>query len=135
MFKIAKILNSGKSVPETVKLPVTASTDYSAGSAVALSGGKAAACTATVKPLYIIAADFKAGDGDYVTAFPVTPDLILEAPVSAAPTSLKVGSTVTLSVSGSEAVGVTATTTDGVAKIYDLCGAAAAGDKMLVRFL
>ena len=51
--------------------------------------------------------------------------------VGEAPTSLKVGQKVTISGDGT---GVTATTTDGVATIVDLLGAAAAGDFIQVRF-
>ena len=57
--------------------------------------------------------------------------MVFEVSVTAAPTSLKAGNAVTLS---SDGLGVTATTTSGVAVIRDLVGAAAAGDKILVKF-
>ena len=57
--------------------------------------------------------------------------MVFAVPVSAAPTSLKVGDKVTVN---SDGVQVTATTTNGVATIVSLNGAKAAGDTIIVRF-
>ena len=51
--------------------------------------------------------------------------------LSAAPTGLVRGNKVTL---GADGLTVTATTASGVAKIIDLLGAAASGDRVLVKF-
>ena len=55
-----------------------------------------------------------------------------EVPVTAAPTSLAVGSKVTLHTDGLQ---VTATTASGVVTVEDLNGAKAAGDKLVVRIV
>lgn len=67
-----------------------------------------------------------------IAVTPLKKEHIYRTTVGATPTSLKVGNKVTL---GSGAVDVTATTTKGVAEIVDLCGAAASGDEVLVRFV
>ncbi len=133
MFRIIKLLNARTNVPETVAIPVTASTVYPEGCAVKLSSGAAVHCAATDAPEYIVAAAADASVDSVVLCYPLLGDAIVETPVSAAPTSLKIGNKVTLNVNASSvAVGVTATTTNGVAEIYDLAGAAAAGDKLLL---
>ncbi len=135
MFKIVKIFNSSTSVPECVTLDAASATAYSRGAAVTITSGKAAACSATTAPSFIIAQDHAADAADKVLAYPVTADTVFEVPLGAAPTSLSMGDTVTLDVVDSQAVGVTATTAGGVATILDLQGATAAGDLILVRFL
>lgn len=135
MFKIKRILNSGSNVPEPIRLPVTASTNYKIGSALALSSGALINCTATTAPKYIAAQNFKAGSGSSMLVYPITSEMILETTVSAAPTSLAIGNKVTLDVdSDSAAIGVTATTTSGVVTVFNLCGNAAAGGKIEVTF-
>lgn len=135
MFRPVKILNAGTNVPEIFRLPATAETVYHAGDALVLTSGALTHATATSKPTYIAAADAAAGEAT-VPVYAVTPDVIFEAPLSAAPTGLVVGSAVTLAVdsSSSAAYGVTATTTSGVATIVDLCHAAASGDTVRVNF-
>lgn len=134
MFKIVKLLNARVGIPETLNVPVTSGVTYTAGTAVTLSSGAAVHCAATDAPKYIVAADADASKDAYVTVYPLLGDAIVEAPVSAAPTSLKIGNKVTLTVNtAGEAIGVTATTTSGVAEIYSLCGAAASGDKLLLK--
>ncbi len=134
MFKLIRILHSGVNVPEPCRLPVTAETAYKAGSALKLTSGKADNCGATDAPAYIAAETLAADKKTTVLAYPITGGMLFETAVSAAPTALTIGSKVTLNVSGSAAVGVTATATNGVATIVDLCGAAAAGDKVIVKF-
>lgn len=136
MFKLIKILNSGRNVPETVALPASAATVYKEGCALVLSSGAAANCATTGTPTYIAAESKTGASGGTVRAYPISPDMIFETTFSATPTSLAVGSKVTLTVSATDstASGVTATTTSGVATIVDLLGAAASGDKVLVKF-
>lgn len=135
MFRPVRILNAGTNVPEIFRLPATAGTAYKAGDALVLTSGALTHATATVKPTYIAAADVGA-DSTLVPVYAVTPDMIFEAPVTASPAALVIGSVVTLAVdgTGSNAYGVTATTTSGVATIVDLCHAAAAGDTVRVKF-
>lgn len=134
MFKLIRILNSGRNTPEPIRLPVTAGVSFKIGTALTVTSGKLANCTATTVPSYIAAQDLAAGESGSMLAYPVSHDMIFEAPVSAAPTSLVPGAKVTLNVESSRAVGVTATTTNGIAEILSLAGATKTGDRIEVRF-
>lgn len=133
MFRLVKIRNGRGNQPEPEKLGATASETYTLGEALVLSDGALTKCGATAKPTYIAGEDYTAPESGArrVTAYPVSGDMIFEVPLTAAPTSLTAGSVVTLSA---DALGVTATTTSGVATVVDLTGAAASGDRILVRF-
>lgn len=133
MFRLVKIQNGRCNQPEPEKLGTTASEAYSLGEALVLSGGTLTKCGPTVKPTYIAGEDYTApaSAARRLTVYPVSSDMVFEAPLSAAPASLTEGSTVTLS---GDALGVTATTTSGVATVVSLAGAAASGDRILVRF-
>lgn len=133
MFRLVKIRNGRCNQPEPQKLGVIASETYTLGEALVLSGGALTKCGATAKPTYIAGEDYVAPESGArrITAYPVSGEMIFETVFTAAPTSLTDGSVVTLSADG---LGVTATTTSGVAIIVDLAGAADVGDKVLVRF-
>lgn len=133
MFRLIKIINGRTNQAEPVKLGTTASTAYTLGEALVLADGAAVKCGATEKPTHIAAQDHTApaAGGGYLTAYPITAEMIFEVPIAAAPTALKRGSRVTLTA---DATGVTATTTAGVATIVDLVGATNSGDKILVKF-
>lgn len=132
MFRLVKILNGRINVGETVRLPSKTSTTYQYGQALALSGGQLVPCGASVMPTHICGEEYVAPSADPkdIVATPVSPDMIFEAPFSAAPTSVNVGDKVTLA----DGMKVTATKDSGVATIYDKNGATAAGDKCLVQF-
>lgn len=131
MFRIVKILNGRVNVPEPVKMPASTSANYAFGDALKLSSGVLAQCAATDKPEYI-AMESASGVSALLVA-PVSSDMVFEVPVTAAPTSLKVGNKVTVGVVSSHADAVTATTTDGVVTVFDLNNAKAAGDFILCR--
>lgn len=133
MFRLVKIENGRINQPEPRKLGVTASETYTLGEALVLSGGALTKCGATEKPAFIAGEDYSAPatDARKITVYPVQAGMVFETPVTAVPTALTVGSAVTLS---SDGLGVTATTTSGVATVYDLAGATAAGDTLLVTF-
>ena len=134
MFKLIKILNSGVNVPEPCRIPKATGTAFKAGSAVMLADGAAISCTATQAPEFITMAA-AASTEDSVLCYKVFPDMIFEAPITAAPSALSVGESVTLGIDGDgEASAVTATVTSGVAYIYSLDGASTAGDKVTVKF-
>lgn len=135
MFRPVRILNAGTNVPEIFRLPVMADTVFHAGDALILSSGRLTHATETVKPTYVAAADAPE-NASTLAVYAVTPDVIFETPISASPASLTIGKAVTLSVESgtSAATGVTATTTNGVATIVDLCQAAAVGDIVRVKF-
>lgn len=133
MFRLVKIINGRANVGEPVRLPSTASTTYSFGEALVLSGGKLTKCGATAVPTHICGEDYAAPatDNKDIVAVPVSADMIFEVPFSASPASVNVGDKVTL---GTDGLTVTATTTSGVATIFDKAGSSATGDKCLVQF-
>lgn len=131
MFKLLKIENARENVPSPVFLDVTASEAVAMGEALVLSGGTLTKCGATTAPAFIAMADLTAAAAKRtIPVARVASNQIYEVPVSAAPTSLKVGDKVTLHTDGLQ---VTATTTSGVVTVENLNGATAAGDKIIVR--
>lgn len=135
MFRLVKILNGRINETEPVKLKTKSGVAYEYGTALGLSAGTLINCTEKTKPLYICGEDAKADEKAEITVYPIDPNQIFEVPVSAAPTSLVVGAKVTLALTDGKATGVTATTTDGVAEVFDVAGATAANDKILVRIV
>lgn len=132
MFDLKKIENGTTNVGEPYIYPAKSGIAISAGQALVFSSGELVAATGTTKPEYVSVGKVGAADENRdVAVIRVAPDQVYEVSVTAAPTSLKVGSKVTISSDGTE---VTATTTDGVATIVNLCGATAIGDRILVRF-
>ena len=131
MFKLLKIENARENVPSPVFLDVTASEAVEMGEALVLSGGTLTKCGATAAPTHIAMAALAADAAKRtIPVARVASNQIYEVPVSAAPTSLKVGDKVTLHTDGLQ---VTATTTSGVVTVENLNGATAAGDKIVVR--
>lgn len=131
MFRLMKIENARINVPEPEYLDVTAAEAVSEGEALVLSSGKLTKCGATAAPEFIAMASLSADATKRTIAVcRVEKNQVYEVPVTAAPTSLKVGDKVTLNTDGLQ---VTATTTSGVVTIVDLNGATAAGDKVVVR--
>jgi hypothetical protein len=126
MFTLRKIEGGRINVYEPLIYPVGASA-VTEGQALVLSSGKLV--KATGKPTFIALASGAANAE--IAVGRVEANQIYEVPVTAAPTSLAVGAKVTVATDG---LGVTATTTDGVAEIVDLNGAAAANDTIYVRF-
>ena len=132
MFKLIKIENGRQNVPEPEYLDVKDNEAVEIGEALVLSSGKLTKCAATVKPEFISMGKVAAADSKRTVAVcRIESNHLYDVPVSAAPTALKVGDKVTIHTDGEQ---VTATTTDGVAKIVALNGANAIGDKITVRF-
>lgn len=125
MFIVKKILGARINVPEPEKHIAGAA--ITQGMALTLTGGKLVAATGT--PTHIALGAAKADEE--VTCYAVLPAMHFEVPVTATPTSLKEGDKVTIAEGG---LGVTATTTSGVATIVDLNGAKASGDLIMVKF-
>ncbi len=133
MFRLTKIQNGRQNQAEPCFLPTTASETYHLGEALTLTGGALTKCASTTTPAYIAAEDYTApATGNRALyVYPVDSNMRFECPVTAAPTSLLVGDQITLAA---DAMGVTATKTNGVATIRDLAGAASVGDKIIVSF-
>jgi len=112
---------------------VTSAEAVAVGEALVLSSGKLTKCGATATPDFIAlepctAAEATAGKAIAVTR--VSKDVIYETVLTAAYSAIAAGAKVTLASSG---LGITATTTSGVAEIVDWDGKAS-GDKVRVRF-
>ena len=133
MFRLVKILNGRTNQGEPMRLPSSAGESYFCGEALTLNAGKLTKCGASAKPEFICCEDYIAptSDNRAVKAEPVSAEMIFEVPVTASPASLVAGAKVTLHT---DALSVTATTTNGVATVIDTCGASAAGDKITVSF-
>jgi hypothetical protein len=133
MFDLKKIENGRMNVPEPEYYDAKASTEIQIGQALSLQSGVLAPVGGTTKPEFISLGKLAASAAKReIPVARVNDEQVYEVSVTAAPTSLKVGNKVTLSSDGME---VTATTSDGVATIVNLCGAVAAGDKILVKFV
>lgn len=132
MFKLLKCMNGRQSVGEPASLPATAGEAYAFGEALVLTGGKLTKCGAAVKPTHICGVNIAAAAAtDYIPCVEVTPNMVFETTIGAAPNALVLGDKVTLA---DDALGVTATKTSGVATIHNLLGATTAGDAVEVVF-
>lgn len=133
MFNLIRYENARLNVPEPVFHEAKASEAIVIGEALVLASGKLTKCGATVKPEFIAMGEVSTTATERkVAVCRVDPNMVFEVPVTAAPTSLTVGAKVTIHTDGAS---VTATTTDGVVTIEDLNGAAAVGDKLVVRII
>lgn len=97
------------------------------GEALTLTAGALTKCAATTRPDYVAVGPVKDG---VVPVIKVQDYILFEVPLTVAGSSLTIGAKVTIAATG---LGVTATTTDGVATIVAMDGKAA-GDKVTVRF-
>ena len=121
----------GRAIGSAIDLPATAGEAYKVGEALVITAGKATKCGAAVKPTHICSQNLKADESDHVVAYPISGTMVFETVLTAAPTSLATGSKVTLAADG---LGVTATTSNGVAEIVDLRGASKAGELITIKF-
>lgn len=118
-------------VPGIEYLPCGAITPV-VGMALVQTSGNLAIAAGANKPTYISMCERETActAGDLIPVMRVQPDMIFETTFSAAATSIKLGSKVTLSADGLQA---TATTTDGVAEVVGMDGTAV-GAVVRVRF-
>ena len=127
-FKIHSI-DDGRS-PAIEYLPAGAITPK-AGMALVMTSGQLAVCTGTTKPTYIsfIEKETACTAGDLIPVVRIQPDMVLGTTASAAMTSVKIGSKVTIAAGGLQ---VTATTEGGVCEVVAMNGTAV-GSEVLVR--
>jgi hypothetical protein len=128
MFKYRKSSNVGN-VPEILQVDATASEAFVVGEALTITSGKVTKASGTTAPKYISAEKKTAVSGDKLSVYLVEKNQEYETDLTAAGT-LVVGTKVTIS---SDGLGVTATTTSGVATVVEAEGATV-GSKVLVRF-
>lgn len=112
MFKLYK--RDTFSTAPIERVPAGVGAQYTPGQALMLTDG--AAATASGTPQYIAQGP---AAGDFVPCIRVHRDMVWETPLTASGTSLRVGDKVTLAADG---LGVTATTTAGVAEIVQIDG-------------
>lgn len=133
MFKLIKILNSGVNVPEPKAYPTSGDVALEVGSALVLRGGLLRSAEEVEMPEYVSASAAKKGETT-ILAYEIFENMLFETPILASPEGLVIGEKLTLTREATSAVGVSSTTTAGVATIHDLCGAEKAGDKIVVQF-
>lgn len=132
MFRLIKYEQGAINVPEPEYYDAKASEAIERGEALTLTAGALTKCTGGIRPTHIALGAVSASETEReIAVCRVDNNQQYEVPVSAAPTTLKVGDKVTIATSGTE---VTSTTTDGVATIVNLNGAAKTGDRIVVRF-
>ena len=115
------------------KYPVTGAEAVAVGEALVLSSGKLTKCGATAAPSFIAqepCTGAEATAGKEIAVVRVSKDVIYETELTADFSAIAAGAKVTLASTG---LGVTATTTSGVAEIVGWDGKAS-GDKVRVRF-
>lgn len=133
-FALVKINQGRINQPEPEYRTVGATYAVNKGDALGLTAGllvPAGADTDGAATKYIAMAD-----GAVSTVIPVckiTPEMLWETTFSASATSIKIGDKVTLTVSSNHAIGVTATTTKGVATVAEMFGTGS-GATVYVRF-
>ncbi|MBE6655967.1 MAG: hypothetical protein E7609_03720 [Ruminococcaceae bacterium] len=133
MFHLIKILNGRIGVPEPERITLTTATSARYGTLAILKDGALTPFTATSSalPTHLILKD---STGNEVLAASITPDMLFEVKVSAAPTAMTVGTEYLLSADGTA---VSATAVSGGkrgAQLVDKMGARAAGDSLCVAF-
>ena len=131
MFRLMYDNAGGRSIGNPIRVPVTAGEAYMMGEALVITGGKVTKCGAAVKPTHMCSQDQAADAKETVLVYPISSTMVFETGLSVPPASLTVGAKVTLAA---DALGVTATTQNGVCEIVDLRGAKAIGDKVTVKF-
>jgi hypothetical protein len=121
-------LNHAKAVEPFVLVVATAGESYVPGEALVIgAAGTVTKCTGANVPQFICQSKKEnAVAGDVISVTLVNEQQMLEAPLSVAGTSLKVGNKVTV---GTDGVSVTATTESGVFLITEILGTAI-GDKV-----
>ena len=114
-------------------MPVTSAEAVALGEALVLNAGKLTKCGATAAPAFIAQEPCTAAEatsGKEIAVLRVSKEVIYETELTAAYSGIAAGAKVTIAASG---LGITATTTSGVAEIVDWDGKDA-GDKVRVRF-
>ena len=132
MFRLTKIEGGRINVFEPEFIEASA-IEITEGEALSVNNGKLVKCAQTAKPTFIALETVSAQDANRIIPVGrVESNQVYEVPLSVSITSaVVVGAKLTI---GSDALTVTATTTDGVATVVSTNGASVAGDTVLVRF-
>ena len=135
MFILSKILSSGVNVPEPCKLPASYDTYFQCGTALTLRDGRVYNTMGSDIPTHIAGENFKENQAEFITCYPILPNMIFETTLIDSPTDLSVGSKIGIGVKSGYASGVSAASENKIATIFDMNGAKASGDKIYIRFI
>ena len=134
MFTIAKILGGRMNVCEPHTIPVTAlSAAIVAGTPVNIAAGVVTPLTASTTVLATHIVEKAAASGaTTLTVHDILPGNVYETAMTATPTSMGVGGEYKITAAGISATAVSSSVRGAL--LYDLNGATASGDKVLVTF-
>ena len=134
MFKLIKILNSGRNVPEPMKIHKNTGINLPAGTPFSTDSGIAIYSDAYVAPRYISFADSPA-DEDLVVCYEVSPDMLFEAEIHGTPSEAFPGDCLGYQVVGGIPSGVSTEDRNDHIIAVNLNGAVNSGDKVIVKFV
>ena len=134
MYRLIKIEYGRNNIPEPVSMPAQPSLSYRRGMLLELDreSHKMKVASGDRKATHVCLEDKTAGEGELISCFRVTGQMIFEAPLSALGDAQAVGAYLQISADGM-AVTATAATVGRGAQIENLQNATAAGDTVAVR--
>lgn len=138
MFKLVKILNSPTGIPDYKMVNTEVTEKYYIGCALTLSEGAAVHCAnGSTMPQYIAAEQLVSPDGEMLRVFPITPDMVFEVEVTTSPAEIYPGVRVNMTEYMKNVYSLVSGTPEenGIALVYDSCGAENKGDKIQIRFV
>ena len=133
MFYLKKIVNGRSMTGEVVMMPTVAGETYVAGEALKTNAGKVTKASGDAKVSHVAIANYvaPASGNEPIPCFVVTSDMVWEVATSAYSATTQVaGARVTIDTTGMK-VTATAAENNG-AKVHDVRGASAVGDKIWV---
>ena len=134
MFHLIKILNGRTGVPEPARVSLTAPATVCYGMPVVIKSGVLSPMNsaATALPTHLILANGEAVSE--VLATPITPEMLFEVPLSAAPTGMKAESEYLIADDGLSLTATAVTSGKRGATLVNGCGASTLGDNVVVSF-
>ena len=135
MFKLVKILNTGAAYAEPITIKAGKSENYKIGSLLILGDNEVSGASALTKPSHVCGTEKPAGKEGKVTLYPIYPNMVFEAKLTEDPSSLGVGSNLTIYVNDEGYATALATASDnGPATVLEMAGASRVGDTVRVIF-
>ena len=133
MFKLTKILSSGSSLPDPVRLPIDKSYRYITGGLGILHKDKLIPARATDIPTHLIGETPQSREVENIIAYEITSRMIFEVPIESDPEKERIGNRLLIDdmrgMSDAVISGI-----GGAAMIIDMNNAKRAGDKLYVLF-
>lgn len=134
MFHLIKILNSRIGVPEPTKVALTTPATVRYGMPVLIKNGVLSPMngSSAALPTHLILAD--ATSASEVLATPITPEMLFEVPLSAAPSGMKTEGEYLIAEDGMSLTATAVSSGKRGATLVNAAGAYAAGDNVIVSF-